>query len=118
MRPRELCAPSLFTLLLTLSAWPLGGCSPTGVDCFPLATVEVTVASSVAPETASTLVVAAVADMYDGDVTGTDANGLPVGTATDQAGTATTPFEPDRATYSLELEILPYPTYFYAFIDL
>ncbi|XXX80664.1 hypothetical protein WMF30_18065 [Sorangium sp. So ce134] len=121
MHPLQHRSASLRVLpLLALFTTALTGC-PMAADCFPNATVHVTLDSAVDAPPGTPLVIASVSQIYDSDITGTDERGLPVGRAMDQnvGGVGrTVDIVPNERSYTATIGVDPYPTYYFAFVDL
>jgi hypothetical protein len=118
MHPLRNIAVSLRILpLLAFSTATLTGCPMAG-DCFPVATVQVTLDSAVDVPPGTQLAIVAVSRIYDSDVTGTDERGLPVGPAADKAVNHSLEITSNERSYAAKVDVVPYPTYYFAFVDL
>lgn len=98
----------------TLFAALLPGCGP---DCYVEATVTVTIDPAVSVIAGRRLVINSVSEVEDGDVTGTDERGVPIGPAVDREEGAIESLVENVRTYEIEVQTSPYPTWYYAFID-
>jgi len=92
------------------------GCVPFG-DCWPPVTANVRVSPQFSDQLSSPVVVAGVPRIYDADVTGVDAQGVPVtqrGLAPFASGTA------GGAAHAVTLSFrgYPYPMWYVAYLDL
>jgi hypothetical protein len=105
-------AAGLFAVAAFAAALP--GCGP---DCYVEATMTITIDPAVEVVATRHLVIHSVAKKEDGDVTGTDARGLPLGPAADNETGSTMELLANTRSYSIEVKTEPYPTYYYAFID-
>lgn len=96
----------------------LTGC-PTSDDCFPAVGESIRIADNIEiPTLPRSLLVVDVARIRSGDVTGTDAWGIPQGPAADEAVGDAIPLEEGVRAYVWSSIGVPYPTWYYAFVDL
>jgi hypothetical protein len=113
-RGATLAVPATFLATLTLF---LTGC-PFG-DCWGTADLTVTIDQSLAPPPGANVRVVEVVRILDSDVTGTSPEGLPVGPKTQNPRILDVTFDSTTATGHAQDELTdPYPTWFYAFVDL
>ncbi|MCK6593416.1 MAG: hypothetical protein L6Q76_38145 [Polyangiaceae bacterium] len=97
-----------------LFAVALPGCGP---DCYVEATMTITIDPAVEVVAMRLLVIHSVSNKEEGDVTGTDPRGVPLGPAADRETGSTMELLANTRSYSIEVQTEPYPTYYYAFID-
>lgn len=93
----------------------LPGCGP---DCYVEATVTVSIDPTVEVTPGRHLIIHSVSKKEDADVTTTDARGLPVGPAFDRETGHTEELQLNTRNYTIEVKTEPYPTWYYAFIDI
>src|SRR5688572_13591382 len=98
-----------------LFAAALTGCGP---DCYVEATVTITIDQTVEVTPGRHLVIHSVPKKEDADVTGTDPRGVPIGPAADRETGATEELQLNTRMYTIEVQTEPYPTWYYAFIDI
>ncbi|WP_437923386.1 hypothetical protein WMF37_30690 [Sorangium sp. So ce291] len=106
-----------FLPVLALFTAALTGCPMAG-DCFPQATVNVTLDSAVDAPPGTPLVIGAVSKLDDSDVTGTDERGLPVGPAMDSAVHDSVEIVSNERSYTATVSVVPYLTWYFVFVDL
>jgi hypothetical protein len=100
-------AAALFAALLP-------GCGP---DCYVEATATITIDQAVTVTAGRRLVINSVSEVEDGDVTGADERGVPIGPAVDREEGAVEQLVENVRNYTIEVQTSPYPTWYYAFID-
>lgn len=100
-------------LVLSLSGCPFRG------DCWGTADIAVTVAPGVEVPSAPQVIVAEVFRIQPGDVTGTTADGLPIGPAAERPIQQSATFDTKTRAGSARYDMTdPYPVWYYAFINL
>jgi hypothetical protein len=117
--PKLMLAP----LVRNVAAWvglalSLTGCPVSG-DCWGTADIAITVAPQVDVPSSPRVIVAEVFRIQPGDVTGTTADGLPVGPNAEHPNEENATYDVDARIGTARYDMTdPYPVWYYAFIDL
>jgi hypothetical protein len=106
---------SWLTCAAAIAAAAMTGCGP---DCAVEATVTVIIDPAVEVQPDRHLIIHTVSKVEETDVTGVDERGVPIGPAADSETGATESLLANTRMYTIEVPTAPYPTWYYAFIDI